>query len=45
MTHQLNEIVAALLALAAIFVPLLLAWAMVEWECRKHPCRFKKKGQ
>ena len=41
----MNELVAALLALAAIFVPLLLAWAMVEWECRNPPSAAQKKGE
>ena len=41
----MNEMVAVLLAFAAIVVPLGLAWVMVEWRCRKDPCRVQKKRQ
>ncbi|MFA4968355.1 MAG: hypothetical protein WC540_01900 [Sulfuritalea sp.] len=41
----MNEITSLFLALAAIFVPLGLVWAMVEWQCRNQPWRKQKKRQ
>ena len=41
----MSEIGAVLLAFVAIFAPLGLVWAMIEWHCRKDSCRTQKKGQ
>jgi hypothetical protein len=41
----MTETGALLLALAAIFAPLVLVWAVVELQSRKPPCRPKKQGK